>query len=178
MNSTHKGSKTDLQTNLNVTSGFERKGTLKVVESVSHETLNENNKIADGLSNQVCQKSPNQRTARSGSAQPNQTPAKTNDKGNDTQYIQNSVLEEKGKSRRDWLLDSNTGNRDLENVFLNGELVSADSAAAKDNRKKFVESPTAPMRIASHSMDYMRRSSREGVLIQDGTQGPERKSLE
>ena len=51
MNSTHKGSKTDLQTNLNVTSGFERKGTLKVVESVSHETLNENNKIADGLSN-------------------------------------------------------------------------------------------------------------------------------
>ena len=54
MNSTHKGSKTDLQTNLNVASGFERKGTLKVVESVSHETLNENNKIADELSNEVC----------------------------------------------------------------------------------------------------------------------------
>ena len=84
MNSTHKGSKTDLQTNLNVASGFERKGTLKVVESVSHETLNENKMIADELSNQVRQKSPKQRTARSGSAQPNQTPENLNDKGNDT----------------------------------------------------------------------------------------------
>lgn len=84
MNSTHKGSKTDLQTNLNVASGFERKGTLKVVESVSHETLNENNKIADELSNEVCQKSPNQRTARSGYAQPNKIPENPNDRANDT----------------------------------------------------------------------------------------------
>ena len=74
--------------------------------------------------------------------------------------------------------DSNTGNRDLEQVFLSGELISADSNAAKESRNKFVESPTEPMRIASHSMDYMRRSSREGVLIQDGNHGPERRSLE
>ena len=64
---------------------------------------------------------------------------------------------------------------------MSGELPegSADSAAAKDSRnKKFVESPTAPMRIASHSMDYMRRSSREGVLIQEGAQGHERRSVD
>ena len=47
MNSTHKGSKTDLQTNL------------KVVESASHETLNENNKVVDELSNGPKENSPN-----------------------------------------------------------------------------------------------------------------------
>ena len=41
MNSTNKGSKTDLQTGL------------KVINSESHETLNENNKAADEMSNEL-----------------------------------------------------------------------------------------------------------------------------